>query len=238
MAGLNLTVWISPHGLRLASLVFLSCFLNFYNTFHYKRKFRKRRKKYPWGFTPEASMVTSLCTVFWCFPPPLNMCVCLFSYTCAELLCINYIFCLFDSVISICMLLHGVPWASQVASVGKDNVCNAEWLRPVWLFCDPMDCSPPGSSVYGISQAKILEWVAISFSRGSFQPRDWTCISCTGRWILYHWVTREAHWSLHPPCNKGKEIHIYIFWVYLFILSCIILRGVSKRGLCLNSSKY
>ena len=126
MAGLNLTVWISPHGLRLASLVFLSCFLDFYNTFHYKRKFRKRRKKYPWGFTPEASMVTSLCTVFWCFPPPLNIvCVCLFSYTCAELLCINYIFCLFDSVISVCMLLHGVPWASQVASLGKESSCNA-----------------------------------------------------------------------------------------------------------------
>ena len=39
-------------------------------------------------------------------------------------------------------------------------------------FCDPMDCSPPDSSVYGILQASILEWVAISFSRGSFQPRD------------------------------------------------------------------
>ena len=38
--------------------------------------------------------------------------------------------------------------------------------------CDPMDCSPPGSSVLGISHARILEWVAISFSRGSFQPRD------------------------------------------------------------------
>ena len=42
----------------------------------------------------------------------------------------------------------------------------------VRLFCDPMDCSPPGSSVHGISQARILEWVAISFSKRSFQPRD------------------------------------------------------------------
>ena len=39
-------------------------------------------------------------------------------------------------------------------------------------LCDPMDCSPPGSSVHGILQARILEWVAISFSRGSSQPRD------------------------------------------------------------------
>ena len=40
--------------------------------------------------------------------------------------------------------------------------------------CDPMDCSLPGSSVHGILQARILEWVAISFSRGSSQPRNWT----------------------------------------------------------------
>ena len=59
-------------------------------------------------------------------------------------------------------------------------------------LCNPMDCSPPGSSVYGIFQARKLEWVAISFSRGSFQSRDWTCISCIGRRILYHWATWEA----------------------------------------------
>ena len=41
-------------------------------------------------------------------------------------------------------------------------------------LCDPMDCSPPGSSVHGILQSRILEWVAISFSGGSFQYRDQT----------------------------------------------------------------
>ena len=45
-------------------------------------------------------------------------------------------------------------------------------------LCDPINCSPPGSSVHGIFQARILEWVAISFSKGSSQPRDWTHISC------------------------------------------------------------
>ena len=54
-----------------------------------------------------------------------------------------------------------------------------------------MDCSLPGSSVYGILQARILEWVAIPFSRGSSWPRDWTWVSCTGRQILYHWATRK-----------------------------------------------
>ena len=43
-------------------------------------------------------------------------------------------------------------------------------LSCVWLFCDPMDCSTPDSSVHGISQARILEWFAISLPRGSFQP--------------------------------------------------------------------
>ena len=48
-----------------------------------------------------------------------------------------------------------------------------------------MDCCPPGSSVHGISQARILEQVAISFSRESSQPRGWTCISCIGKRSLY-----------------------------------------------------
>ena len=56
------------------------------------------------------------------------------------------------------------------------------------ILCIPMNCSLVGSSVHGIFQGRILEWVAISFSRGSSQPRDQTCISCTGRWVLYHWA--------------------------------------------------
>ena len=51
-------------------------------------------------------------------------------------------------------------------------------LSCVQLFCNPRDQSPPGSFVHGIFQARILEWVAISFSRGSFQTRDQTRISC------------------------------------------------------------
>ena len=57
-------------------------------------------------------------------------------------------------------------------------------------LCDPMDCSPPGFSVHGILQARILEWVAIPFSRASSQPRDRTWVSCISRWILdclSHW---------------------------------------------------
>ena len=52
-------------------------------------------------------------------------------------------------------------------------------------LCDPVDCSLPGSSVHVIFQARILEWVVISFSKGSSQPTDRTHISCIGRWVLY-----------------------------------------------------
>ena len=61
-------------------------------------------------------------------------------------------------------------------------------LQSCPTLCNPMDCSPPGSSVYGILQARILEWVAISFSRGSFWPRDRTHVShvsCVGSWVLF-----------------------------------------------------
>ena len=54
------------------------------------------------------------------------------------------------------------------------------------------NCSLPGSSLHGIFQAKILQWVAIAAFRGSSWPRDWICTSCIGRQILYHWATRES----------------------------------------------
>ena len=56
-----------------------------------------------------------------------------------------------------------------------------------------MHCSPSGPPVRGIYQVRILEWTATAFSRGSSWHRDRTCVSCIGRWILYHWATREAH---------------------------------------------
>ena len=61
------------------------------------------------------------------------------------------------------------------------NLCCAQSLQSCPTLWDAMDCSPPGSSVHGILQARILEWVAMLSSRGSFQHRDWTlvfCVSC------------------------------------------------------------
>ena len=79
-----------------------------------------------------------------------------------------------------------------------DCVC-APLLSVIWL-CDPMSCNMPGSSVHGIFQARILEWVAISSSRISSWPKDQThvsCISSTSRWILHHWATWEASLYTH-----------------------------------------
>ena len=60
----------------------------------------------------------------------------------------------------------GISELSEVVAQSRPTLCN------------PVDCSPPGSSVHGILQARILEWVAVSFSRGSSQPRDRTQVSC------------------------------------------------------------
>ena len=71
-------------------------------------------------------------------------------------------------------------------------------------ICNPMDCSLPGASVHGIFQARILEWVAISYPRGSSWSRDWTqvsYISCIARQILYHCTT----WKILKKKKKKKS---------------------------------
>ena len=68
-------------------------------------------------------------------------------------------------------------------------------------FCDPMDCSPPGSSVHRILQARILAWVAIPFSRGSSQPRDWTQVSGIVGRLFTLWAPKEAH-APAPQCQR------------------------------------
>ena len=60
----------------------------------------------------------------------------------------------------------------------SESEVESEVAQSCPTLCDPMDCSPPGSSVHGILQARILEWGAISFSRGSSRPSDQTQVSC------------------------------------------------------------
>ena len=79
-----------------------------------------------------------------------------------------------------------------------------------------MDCSPPGASVHGISQARILEWVALSFSRGASQLRDWTCISCIGRQILYQWAT----WEAQPYIQSAQLLSHFRLFVTPWTAAC------------------
>ena len=78
-------------------------------------------------------------------------------------------------------------------------------------LCNPMDCNPPGSSIHGISQASVLEWVAISFSTGSSQSRDWTYVCCIERQILYHCATRGA--PLYTIYNLYTDRHVIYTWI-------------------------
>ena len=70
---------------------------------------------------------------------------------------------------------------------------------------NPVDCTPPGSSVHGILQARILEWVAISFSRGSSRPRDRTRVSRIAGRHFNLWATREDVWSIDIIIYYGGE---------------------------------
>ena len=96
---------------------------------------------------------------------------------------------------------------------------STEWEMKVLVtqlcptLCDPMNCSPPGSSVHGILQARILEWVAISFTRGSSWPKDWTQVFCiVGRFFII-WPIREAHHlSLIPIFLENYGTREDQFW--------------------------
>ena len=93
-----------------------------------------------------------------------------------------------------------VPWTARRSNQSILKEIGPEYSEELisevaqWCLtlCDPMDCSLPGSSIHGIFQARILQWVAISFSKRSSQPRDWTQVSrIVGRRFTV-WATREG----------------------------------------------
>ena len=103
-----------------------------------------------------------------------------------------------------------------------------------------MNCSPPGSSVHETFQARVLEWVAISFSRGSFQPRDWTWVSCTAGRFFTDWVSWVNHSpifpysssSLHMPVLKpgaylAPGIEAFLLTMHLLLISPFLFHRTS-----------
>ena len=125
--------------------------------------------------------------------------------------------------------------------VCKNNICYDLCvcsLSHVWL-CDPMDCSPPDFSVHGIFQARTLEWVAISCSRGSFQLRDWTQVSSIAGRVSTIWATREAL-SLASPALAGDSFYhcatwealCYVTHNHIYIYDCFhIIRQLLINGI-------
>ena len=75
-------------------------------------------------------------------------------------------------------------------------------------LCDPMDYNPPGSSVHGILQSRVLEWVAILFSRGSSWPRDWTLVFCTAGRFFTVWATRQSYTSNNVSLTRNIWRHL------------------------------
>ena len=141
--------------------------------------------------------------------------------------------------------------AGQPTWFSKHSVSCCSVAKSCPTLCDPMDCSPPGSSVHGILQARTLEWVPNAFSWGSSWSGDWTRISCIGMQSLYHWATREVHgvnfltmWSRTPlyfccwefnfetgiTMSEFTQEGLTISLAWLELQSCgVQYRGIVKR---------
>ena len=117
--------------------------------------------------------------------------------------------------------LHPLPLLPACISVCVRVCVWAQLLHLCPTLCNPMYFNPSGSSVHGIFPARILVWVAISCSRGSSQPRDQTCVSCIGRWSLYHWTTREALFHYYH-IYKHILVKIYSNHSSHFEITCLI----------------
>ena len=89
--------------------------------------------------------------------------------------------------------------------------CGGEVAQLCPTLCDPVDCSLPGSSFQGILQARILEWVVISFSRGSSQPRNWTWVSCIA----------GKHFNLWATLVNGNNSPFFLIYMPFISSSCL-----------------
>ena len=107
------------------------------------------------------------------------------------------------------------------------EVCVCSVAKSCPTLCNPMDCSPPGSSVYGTSRARILEWVAIAFSRVASLPRGRSCVSClAGDSLPLSYQGSPSVWrpcAKHLLCKKGWCGRDSIFWGKLGYLGVLTL---------------
>ena len=119
-------------------------------------------------------------------------------------------------------------------------------LQSCPTLCDPMDYSLPGSSVHGILQARILEWVAMPSSRGSSLPRDWTCVSstsCIGRcFFFFFFLTTSTTWEASrvkmDPSQEAqpKDLSLSLLSWGLIIVNYMLY--VNEVGHCLSKDSF
>ena len=103
-------------------------------------------------------------------------------------------------LVNICFTYCGAPMLPMLGA------CESEVAQSCLTLCNPMDYSLPGSTVHGIFQARILEWIAISFSSISSQPRDWTRVSRIVSRCFTIWAIREVFhkWLYSNMCYSGE----------------------------------
>ena len=109
----------------------------------------------------------------------------------------------------------------------KSKQIYSEIAQSCPTLCDPMDCSPPGSSIHGILQARVLEWGAISFSRGSSWPRDQTQVSRIAGWCFNLWATWKA-----PQKQTKSILNYYDFYPSLYD-TCLKLNTIKVVNLAM-----
>ena len=110
-----------------------------------------------------------------------------------------------------------LPWGLRGQLVTRNKIRWWWWFSRV-VVSDSIDCSPPGSSVHGILQARIVEWVAIPFSRESYWPRDWTQVFCIAGGFFTSWATRKTlfqnkypRWWEEKSIFSKEHLHICFF---------------------------
>ena len=105
-----------------------------------------------------------------------------------------------------------IPYKQPSFSLIFRHICVCSVPQACLTLCDAMEWGLSGTPLHGISQARILEWVVNSFSRGSSWPKDWTHVSCIGRQILYCWAIEEAPFQKYFILLCFGDIAFFTNW--------------------------
>ena len=131
-------------------------------------------------------------------------------------------------------LPHCRRFLYHLSHQGKKRKKESEVTQSCLTLCNPMNCSLTGFSIHGIFQARVLEWVAISFSRGSSRPRDWTQVShIVGRCFTI-WATREALVIMYIILL----LYVCLYISYVCIFTYISVYGCLSVYVCMYLCNY